>query len=394
MGRYGKSLVRSVTPRRTRALLCWMYVFIAILLALPAAAAGLLPVDDGAAAAVRPSPVIRVDRPHATGPAPRITGFSPTTGPVGLQVIIRGTGFDGLKGVFFNGVAAAAGDVTSTQLRVLVPLGATSGRISVSTSVGTATSAMSFTVTAAPVITGFAPSAGRVGANVLITGGGFLDARSVAFGGTATQEFIWHTATQIFVAVPTGATSGKLAVTTPAGTATSPGTFTVVAAPTITSFTPTSGVAGATVTLTGTGFTGATKVTFNGRTATFTVGSATRITATVPTGATSGKLAVTTPAGTATSPAYFTVIPIPSIEKLSRRSAKRGGVVAIGGSGFGDLRGSGAVLFGRKACATYLSWSATQIKCRVPATAAYGRVKVTVTTAGGTSNAVTFTVKQ
>jgi uncharacterized protein (TIGR03437 family) len=51
----------------------------------------------------------------------------------------------------------------------------------------------------------------------------------------------------------------------------------------------------------------ATKVTFNGKSASFTATSDTQITATVPTGATTGKIMVTTPGGTATSTTSFTV---------------------------------------------------------------------------------------
>lgn len=72
------------------------------------------------------------------------------------------------------------------------------------------------------------------------------------------------------------------------------------AAPTITSFTPTTARAGATITINGTNLTGATVVSFGGVAATsFTIVDATKITAVVGTGAT-GAVSVTTPGGTGT----------------------------------------------------------------------------------------------
>jgi uncharacterized protein (TIGR03437 family) len=68
--------------------------------------------------------------------------------------------------------------------------------------------------------------------------------------------------------------------------------------------------------------------------------------------------------------------------------------MTITGTDFGAARGASSVKFGRKASIKYLSWSDAQIKCKVPAEAADGRVKVTVTTTFGTSNAVTYTVKR
>ena len=89
-------------------------------------------------------------------------------------------------------------------------------------------------------------------------------------------------------------------------------------APKLTSFTPASGPVGTTVTLTGTGLTGASKVTFNGVAAKFTVDSATKTTATVPAAASTGKIALTTPGGVATSATNFTVLVTPKLTlKLS-----------------------------------------------------------------------------
>ncbi|MBS1840564.1 MAG: IPT/TIG domain-containing protein, partial [Acidobacteria bacterium] len=75
----------------------------------------------------------------------------------------------------------------------------------------------------------------------------------------------------------------------------------------ISSFSPASGVTGTSVTITGTNFTGATSVKFEGTTATFSVTDASHIATTVPNGATSGAISVTTAGGTATSSNSFTV---------------------------------------------------------------------------------------
>jgi hypothetical protein len=63
---------------------------------------------------------------------------------------------------------------------------------------------------------------------------------SVKINGTSAQYTV-NSDTSITLTVPSGATSGKITVTTPGGTATSTLSYTVIQAPTITSFTPTSG---------------------------------------------------------------------------------------------------------------------------------------------------------
>ncbi|MES2576695.1 MAG: T9SS sorting signal type C domain-containing protein [Bacteroidota bacterium] len=89
---------------------------------------------------------------------------------------------------------------------------------------------------------------------------------------------------------------------------------TVTVLPTITNFTPTSSCvsSGASIVITGTNFTGATAVSFNGVLATYSINSNTQITAMLPSTATTGTITVATPVGTATSPTSFTVIELPT----------------------------------------------------------------------------------
>lgn len=163
----------------------------------------------------------------------------------------------------------------------------------------------------APAISSFTPTNGSVGTTITINGSGLAGASSVKFNGTAAA-FSVASAAKLTATVPSGATSGSIAIIAPGGLVTSSAKFTVSTTPTssppfIASFSPASGAAGTTVTITGANFTGATSVKFNGTAASFTVVSATQITATVPSGAISGAIAVTTAAGTATSASRFTV---------------------------------------------------------------------------------------
>ena len=158
--------------------------------------------------------------------------------------------------------------------------------------------------TQCPAITGFSPAQGPVGTQVIISGSGFTGATAVKFNGTSAT-FTVNSDTQITATVPTGATTGPITVTGPGCTGTSTTNFTVTAL--ITGFSPPKGPVGTQVIISGSGFTGATAVRFNGKSATFTVNSDTQITATVPTGATTGPITVTGPGGRGTSTTNFTV---------------------------------------------------------------------------------------
>jgi large repetitive protein len=106
--------------------------------------------------------------------------------------------------------------------------------------------------------------------------------------------------------VPAAASSGKISVTVAGTTVKSRATFYVL--PTITGFSPGSGRVGTLVTITGTGFTNATRVLFAGVAAVYKVVSPTQIQATVPSGTKSGKITVRTAGGSATSAVGFTLL--------------------------------------------------------------------------------------
>ena len=81
-------------------------------------------------------------------------------------------------------------------------------------------------IAAAPTITSFTPTGGGVNTVVIITGTGFTGTTAVRFNGVLFPDFIVNSDTQLTAAVPTGATTGPISVTTPSGTGTSSTNFT------------------------------------------------------------------------------------------------------------------------------------------------------------------------
>ena len=161
--------------------------------------------------------------------------------------------------------------------------------------------------------------------------------------------------------------------------------------PGITNLSPSSGAVGAAVTIAGTNFggtQGTSTVTFNGLAATPTSWSATSIVVTVPAGATTGNVVVTVN-DLPSAGAAFTVLPTPSITRVSPSSAAVGAPVTITGANFGATQGTSVVTFNGTP-ATPTGWSAASIAVSVPAGATTGNV---VITASGVSSAgAAFTV--
>jgi large repetitive protein len=226
---------------------------------------------------------------------PTLASVSPNLGPQdgGTEVTITGTNLTYATAVDFGGVAAGFWVNSDTSITAFTPA-ASAGTVDVTVTTLDGTSATSagdqFTFVAAPSVSGLSPNAGPVdgGTVVTITGTGFTGASAVDFGGIAAS-FVVNSDTSITAFSPAGtAATVDVTVTTAGGTSATSASdlFSYVAAPTVSSVDPNTGpVAGGTaVTITGTGFTGASAVDFGGIGASFVVNSDTSITAFSPAG--------------------------------------------------------------------------------------------------------------
>ena len=243
--------------------------------------------------------------------APKITSVSPASGPVGTLVHIEGSGFTAPMRVAFGGNVAAVHQFNATEINALVPPGAVTGPITVSTSGGKVATPANFMVTPSPLptITGVTPGGGPVGATVIIRGIGFLTPMRVAFGGNVAAVHAF-TSTQINATVPVGALTGPITITTDGGSVSTATDFQVTAAgdpPTLTGVSPGSGAVGTRVILKGSGFVAPMSVTFGGNIMAVHQFNATQINAIVPAGAVTGPIKVTTDNGTVSTPASFKV---------------------------------------------------------------------------------------
>jgi uncharacterized repeat protein (TIGR03803 family) len=157
---------------------------------------------------------------------PQITSFTPTSAKVGTVVTITGVSLSQTTKVTIGGKNAAFTIKSDTQITATVPVGAKTGqKITVTTAGGVANSVANFVVL--PSITSFTPTTGPVGTSVAIKGNTFTGTTSVKFGGVAATSYQVISDAEVDALVPAGAVTGKIAVSTSAGTATSATNFTV-----------------------------------------------------------------------------------------------------------------------------------------------------------------------
>jgi hypothetical protein len=247
--------------------------------------------------------------------APVITSLNPSFGPpAGLNsVIITGSGFAnvGPLTVRFGTNATTFAINSDTQITAIAPPGTGTVNVTVQALLDGTSNPMPYTYGGGlPTVTSINPASGSAagGTTVVLTGTNLTGATAVSFGGTPATSFTVNSPTQITAVAPAHA-AGTVQVTVTTAVGTSSGVaFTYIAVPTLASVTPSSGPpsGGTVVVLTGTGFTGATAVSFGGTPATlFTVNSDTQITVLTPAHAAGTvQVTVTTPGGTSNGVSY------------------------------------------------------------------------------------------
>jgi hypothetical protein len=274
-----------------------------------------LPTASPAAQGITPTPKL-------TDSGTVLLGIDPATGKVGDTIHLGGLGLRAADGVLVNGVPALVNVINDARIDVVVPsVTAGLGTIEVRIAGVAVPSPRSFTVILdplAPKVLGFSPATGDAGSTVTITGSAFGGTTAVLFGGTPATTFAVNgLGTQITATVPLSLPAGARTITVVNGhgAADSAGAFTVTVPPppaatlSVAGLNPTHGLIGATVTISGTGFTGATAATFNGTQTPVIVVNDSTIQAVVPLGATTGAVAVVTPTATSVGGPVFTVDP-------------------------------------------------------------------------------------
>ena len=277
-----------------------------------------------------------------------------------------------------------------------IGIGASPGTATVTATLGSMTGTVTVAVTPAvgpptpPSIASISPTAGTVGTQVVITGAGFgsTQGSGTVWLGTSPASVVSWSDNQVVATVVMGASSGSAQIQQN-GLWSNSIAFTI-SAPVISGITPTNGLAGTQVTISGSGFgamQGSGQVWLGTAPGQVQSWSDSQVIATVSAGSASG-VAQVLQNGVLSNSVEFD-LNTPQIVNITPASGGPGTAVTITGSGFGPSQGSGNVWLG-STWGAVMSWSDSQITATVASNSMNGTVSVTQS--GYWSNAVPFTV--
>ena len=228
-------------------------------------------------AVLLPIGLLVVAAPAGAVAAPMVTKVTPTSGrtAAGTVVTVTGRNFTRVTAVRFGTTAATAISVrSSTSLTVHAPAhpaGTVDVRVSTAYGTSPASTGDRYVFVAPPVVSAVSPTSGKTaaGTRVTVTGRNFSHVTGVKFGTAAGNAISVASSTRLTVTAPAhSAGTVDIRVSTSYGTsaAVTADHYVFVAPPVISSISPTVGksAGGTRVTITGTGFSRLTSVTFGG----------------------------------------------------------------------------------------------------------------------------------
>jgi hypothetical protein len=269
-------------------------------------------------------------------PPPSVGSFSPDTGPPGTKVTIQGTSFTRDERAFLGATPLEIGARSETSLEVTIPPHANrSAPLSVKGPRGASTSTQIFRVVLPPIVRKLEPMAGPPGSRVDLVGEHFLPGDQVKHGDVSLR-IVDYDEQRLGVELDRDATSAPFEIFR-AGqkVATSPQPFEVVRTPVVTGFTPTSGLAGTRVTLTGTYFTPELQVRYGKQPVRILERSGTTaVVVEVPHVEDDQPFTVETHGGVAATATSFDVFRYSSVTRLTPAAGRPGSRVTVSGAGF------------------------------------------------------------
>jgi IPT/TIG domain/G8 domain len=342
---------------------------------------------------------------YTVASAPTITSLGTSTGTTagGTSVTITGTNFTAATLVLFGSVPAASFTVSSSTSIIATssPQAAGAEDVKVVTYSGDSASSGSdvytYTAASAPTVSSLSIGTGTTagGTSVTITGTNLIDAYNVMFGSVPASSFVVNSGTSVTAVAPTqAAATTDITVSTNVGTSATSSAdhfvYTNASTPSISSVTASSGstLGGDLITIAGSGFLGATGVSFGSVAAVFTVINDNAIVATAPAQAAATiDITVTTFAGTSSTGSSdhytYNAVSAPTVTALSVSTGSSAGGTAVTITGT-NLSATTGVFFGGVAATSFYVISSTSIQATGPPQAA-GTYDVTVTASGLTS---------
>lgn len=324
--------------------------------------------------------------------APSISSFYPKSGTFGTTVTLTGDNLNGIT-VKCNDVEVSYNSYynTSTSFSFSIPYWIQSSKVRIKVSKGSATTLLDDVFSMDPLsVSSITPQKGYIGSTITVTGNNFNSSSSsyntIKIGGASMSLNYSYSTTQISGQVPS-LSSGTYDVEVSNGITSVllPSAYTVVA-PKVTSFSPSSGVPGTSVTILGEDLSpnATVLIYYNGYysyNAPIQSQDASKIVFTIPDWMQACDIKFRVQSGIDLDlPGNFTIDPVLyTISSFSPTAATPGTEVTIKGTGF--IQGSTDVRFGTMST-SILSITPTEIKVQVPSNAGTGNMKITVARSG------------